>query len=320
VTSHIAPVNGRVLRFTDYGQHWSCKTISKFENIDTPYPPKDYRNGVEDICRMAKKLRGDIAEFWVCNILDWMEIVVQYTSRQLTVASDKLLAISAIAEAWDPESKDTYLAGIWQSHLPEGLMWACKSPRLQVAPATYVAPSWSWASICSGVELINVSDNNVDPQINILTHSVELVDEHAPYGAVKEGVLIMTGLLQRTNIEAAPSQAFTGDETSSALDLSLAHTTLDFCGETLRAKVAKTHLFCLQITVYDDEEMDGPSGLILASADFSELTRIGTFQFYSASVPEDMEGDFEYEESMALQSLVQMDAFQDIEPREFRLV
>ncbi|KAL2060080.1 hypothetical protein VTL71DRAFT_9902 [Oculimacula yallundae] len=56
----------------------------------------------------------------------WQSIAQNYQSRQLTVATDKLPALSGIATIFHHLSKDTYLAGLWESELPCGLLWHCR--------------------------------------------------------------------------------------------------------------------------------------------------------------------------------------------------
>ncbi|KAI3326597.1 hypothetical protein HD806DRAFT_520390 [Xylariaceae sp. AK1471] len=59
----------------------------------------------------------------------WAHIISQYSRRSLSVESDKLPGIGALAEEYSLTKTVTdYLAGIWR-------------------PSTYVAPSWSWASV-----------------------------------------------------------------------------------------------------------------------------------------------------------------------------
>jgi hypothetical protein len=57
----------------------------------------------------------------------WANILTNYTRRALTVPSDKLVALSAVAQRFAEGARGgshlTYLAGIWLEHLPFGLLW-----------------------------------------------------------------------------------------------------------------------------------------------------------------------------------------------------
>jgi hypothetical protein len=81
---------------------------------------------------------------------DWYALVDTYTKCELTFASDRLVALSGVAEdmrhalnTLRPGSH-RYLAGIWEEKLAEGLCWSIRNCKAR--PKDYVAPSWSWAS------------------------------------------------------------------------------------------------------------------------------------------------------------------------------
>ena len=93
----------------------------------------------------------------------WYELMEDYASRSLTKEKDKLPALSGLAfkfKEYFPTGQ--YLAGLWSSHLPSALLWKTMhrpphvdsyngkthKPRRLVS---YVAPSWSWASIDGGI-------------------------------------------------------------------------------------------------------------------------------------------------------------------------
>jgi len=97
----------------------------------------------------------------------WMNLVEMYSARRLTKSSDKLIAISAVAQvisqlpspgavggATRPPLR--YLAGLFQEYLPGQLAWFMKHPDDQRGQdpvahepqklSPYRAPTWSWAS------------------------------------------------------------------------------------------------------------------------------------------------------------------------------
>ncbi|KAJ5623219.1 HET domain protein [Penicillium lividum] len=87
----------------------------------------------------------------------WYTAVDQYTSRGLTYPGDRLPAISGAALRLQEEIGGRYVAGIWESDLPWGLLWESKNtaryPRTKPAmwkmsrPVTSRAPSWSWVAV-----------------------------------------------------------------------------------------------------------------------------------------------------------------------------
>ncbi len=137
----------RVLRFTDFQLHWACEHASVFEKEDTETLPSLHVKKVKVDYEMYKGIRDDNR-----NSRHWMDIVQQFTKRNLTKDSDKLPALSGIAKVWAQTSKDPYLAGLWRSHLPLGLLWTSAQPFMQEKFRAYRAPSWSWASLIGQVD------------------------------------------------------------------------------------------------------------------------------------------------------------------------
>ncbi|KIJ12485.1 hypothetical protein PAXINDRAFT_181585 [Paxillus involutus ATCC 200175] len=76
----------------------------------------------------------------------WVDALSTYTRRKITDRSDKLPAVSAIAQTfgmwWGTER---YIAGLWERRLSHDLLWYRHSPGERTS-GDYVAPSWSWAA------------------------------------------------------------------------------------------------------------------------------------------------------------------------------
>jgi hypothetical protein len=123
--------------------------------------------------------------------LKWNDIVYQFTSRSMTVSSDRLAALSGYAKSVYLKSEASkinetqqrhYLAGLWSDSILDDLMWRCSYP-WKYRPATYRAPSWSWASNDSHVHFVDrvpASCSNV----NILDVSLA-VSGLNPFGSLK---------------------------------------------------------------------------------------------------------------------------------------
>ena len=100
----------------------------------------------------------------------WLDLVQRYCQRHLTLAKDKLPALSGVAREIASWVGDIYHAGLWRSQILMGLNWGvyvfeilhfCDNPEhdRQIAktnppeketaiyPASYRAPSWSWAAL-----------------------------------------------------------------------------------------------------------------------------------------------------------------------------
>jgi hypothetical protein len=79
--------------------------------------------------------------------------VQDYTRRQLTYRTDKLVAIQGVADAVADATSRQYFAGIW-TDTPQsiimGLLWA--SDAKNNGQRIEIAPSWSWASVETPVQ------------------------------------------------------------------------------------------------------------------------------------------------------------------------
>ncbi|KAH7333321.1 heterokaryon incompatibility protein-domain-containing protein, partial [Rhexocercosporidium sp. MPI-PUGE-AT-0058] len=86
------------------------------------------------------------------TLQDWNFVVMDYSSRCLTNETDKLPALSGLADVFHRATNYTYIAGLWRETLLKDLLWKQQwmlygnqvEPGL---PSQYRAPSWSWASI-----------------------------------------------------------------------------------------------------------------------------------------------------------------------------
>jgi hypothetical protein len=168
----------------------------------------------------------------------WTLVVEDYSSAQLTYATDKLVAISALAETFAREYRDkclgplpeflseeptsepstknpedipqqsqssspTYLAGLWYHQLLEQLLWHVKSHRsiTTPGPTPYIAPSWSWASTTSPIDYspIRIAHRNISALSKLISASTTL--SSAPFGAVTAGSIKVLGPLFKARLE-----------------------------------------------------------------------------------------------------------------------
>jgi hypothetical protein len=173
----------RVLHFTNEELIWECCTRhfcecghihGESELYDTMVKTDMYK---DESVRRSQLLSGDA----------WMRLIEIYSARKITEISDKLVAISALAQlagntaantsslnATFPETVEAepaesltpsfYLAGLLRSELHRQLLWYTGDlkpmPRMHtyattalpdsswgIRPALYRAPTWSWASV-----------------------------------------------------------------------------------------------------------------------------------------------------------------------------
>ncbi|KFA73863.1 hypothetical protein S40288_00887 [Stachybotrys chartarum IBT 40288] len=86
----------------------------------------------------------------------WYDIVETYSRGNLTVPTDKLIALKGIEDEVARATKFTYLKGLWEEQLVTDLLWfAIEGPgkRLTSSNGDPVAPTWSWASVQGAIAL-----------------------------------------------------------------------------------------------------------------------------------------------------------------------
>lgn len=126
---------------------------------------------IVDRSEYAKMMGGDQSsaaskakyEFWL------QAIVTDYSQRSLSKISDKLVALSALSTKYASTLSDTYLAGLWRDNLFIGLSWTslAESP----IELNNGAPSWSWASIGSGVKYTHTDRDLIPPGLSLISVS-----------------------------------------------------------------------------------------------------------------------------------------------------
>jgi hypothetical protein len=201
----------RTLFFGKDELFWECRRLRGTETI----PEQAEHHPGYDGLRMATR------ELWE-NLDDqnyqsrlgvWFELVRQYSNKQLTKVSDKLVAVSGLASHLGSSWGDvSYLAGLWSFRLRRGLLWHVAKPQLK-KDKTFIAPSWSWASttgtvIPSGFSALDTFEENLselrDGIIEVLDASTTLDSSYSLYGPVLGGQVRVKGPLMRGKIMRVP--------------------------------------------------------------------------------------------------------------------
>lgn len=271
-----------------------------------------YRRFVHDIDDMRSTSSSSVSQESFEGLSDaWGELIYDYTKRKLTHSADKLLAVSAVAEAFfvtfmgHELASESYLAGLWRQHMPFNLLWIRNVyDDVHHRPA-YRAPSWSWASIDSPA-LFNDYRSMGSKHRNRYTATVvhaqtQLTSRVAPYGQVTGGELQVDGLLKQIpnySIEGINIKLF--DEEYSFEEASL----LDAYQPELTTKPGHelgflVFLLCIirssdaeDGAQFSHQEWSGPLhdsyGLILGrKPNADKYIRIGRYEFHTQSREQD---------------------------------
>ncbi|KAH8656837.1 heterokaryon incompatibility protein-domain-containing protein [Ilyonectria robusta] len=176
--------------------YWRCPEVLKGSDGAPllrvrPYPIEEYRH-ISAIIHPNTQ-HEPLAHDLRLLLTNYYDVVQEYTSRKLSVASDKLPGIAGIASNLTPKL-GPYLAGLWAHDIHCGLLWSATTLPLS---ETFLAPSWSWASRDGRVSIGNdapSSQFNLDEwQLQIVEHYISLRNPDIPFGEVTGGQLIVQG-------------------------------------------------------------------------------------------------------------------------------
>lgn len=131
----------------------------------------------------------------------WWKVVADYTQRSITSPADKLVACGAIAAEFVRVLSTKYLAGLWRDSLLNDLLWFKRPASANIPrPATYRAPSWSWAAV----------DEAVTKHIGEWANEEAAVAVVVQYGVILEDAALPFGQLTLVRCEWGPNRPYDG--------------------------------------------------------------------------------------------------------------
>ena len=201
-------LSSRYLKFTRDDIQWKCNAgavcLCGEELEDTP----QYNNNKNS----NNNLKQDGSTPW--------EVVVRgFSGRVFTNETDKLPAISGLAERFATEQQEEtvqsrYIAGCWEDRIMSlaDLLWSVELSyipgEVSYPPESYVAPSFTWPSVNKRVFFPNSSDGGiVQPLCEVIRVNVQPLSPDRPFGRVLPGgELVVRGpLIRRCILQVAPS-------------------------------------------------------------------------------------------------------------------
>jgi hypothetical protein len=262
----------RFLEYTTTQLKWTCRTLRTFDGDHAPFMFADdegVATPTEIPCLEGRPLP------------QWRRVVCGYTSRNLTMPNDKLIAISAIAKMYRQSTGHTYLAGLWKECLPQELCWRLsEGSSLSSRPREYRAPSWSWAAVDGEIHswLYGFGLDAYVVQIDateILEVTVTQMPPNTTYGTITAGRIAVKGRIatvewyynrRELNVEDHQMDAFPDAKEEGLSSAADAHMTT-------------TALFVLkaQPTWIDTPDVRR-CGLILREDSSGTYKRVGFFQ------------------------------------------
>ncbi|KAK0130468.1 hypothetical protein ONS96_000987 [Cadophora gregata f. sp. sojae] len=164
----------RTLHFAQSQLFWECRHLHACESIPHSY----HKRG--RVTRIS--LNG------VESVQLWKGIVQDYSECRLTKITDKLVAISGLAQAIQSDISCRYVAGLWMTRIENQLCW-CGVDLCKQRPDCYTAPTWSWASIDGPIQWTYMHRKRDPTHIKVLDVVVGYLAEGNAHGAVLSGTL-----------------------------------------------------------------------------------------------------------------------------------
>ncbi|KAM0707928.1 hypothetical protein Q7P35_004577 [Cladosporium inversicolor] len=136
----------RLIHLTASELVWECQmnTSCECKILDDMNPGFSTHQRVREALRRPSEDRHEL-------IFEWMKLLESYSRGELTRETDALPAIAGLANKFSHKNLGEYFAGMWFEEVPMTLCWFSRPPDEGVTdnerPLTYVAPSWSWASV-----------------------------------------------------------------------------------------------------------------------------------------------------------------------------
>lgn len=239
----------------------------------------------------------------------WQRIVEQYSKRNLTVAGDKLPAISGIASKIRKATHSDYLAGLWKGNLASDLLWhttpLVPNGAINYALETWRAPTFSWASLDSPITYTPLDEEERETFVSTIVFLAASIVPTGlnPLGTISTGVMTLRGptisailCAEQNNKVWEYSLLIKGTSTIRIThDCALTDATIKIEGSTKETSVRraqsgdvlhqfKAPVLCLSVARYDNVV----AGLVLTSSeqDSQAWERIGTFAAGSEALQE----------------------------------
>ncbi|KAF7951356.1 hypothetical protein EAE96_006671 [Botrytis aclada] len=226
----------RILHFTFDQMVWECRTHEASETFSLGLPRQvrmnkhtgfKFSGNTRNFGRRQDNKQEEEANKY---LQDWYRVLETYGRSEVTFEKDRLVAIAGVAQKFSLLLHDTFLAGLWQSHLPGTLLWSVhkglrsnhpfpsphpaarelvgKNPTYTLTEssrlASYEAPSWSWASVSGDIDpgypIRLASENSM---IELRTAQINPLDPVFPFGRIHAAHLILSGLLYPLSMDPA---------------------------------------------------------------------------------------------------------------------
>jgi hypothetical protein len=155
-------LSSRVLHYTESELVWECYTTSKCQ-CGRILSQMDEENFPElPSTDTDRALKPTFAYSFLRNLTSeglrdlWENFIFHYSRRKLSHDTDRLPALSGLAQRFQTRTLGKYAAGLWEKHLHTQILWRPRTAgtKIRTRSSKYIAPTWSWASLSCGIYFI----------------------------------------------------------------------------------------------------------------------------------------------------------------------
>jgi hypothetical protein len=196
----------RTLAFTNSQLFWECRCKRASEEFTSEYPIELYEKMQMSFKQphLQNKLKLQALNFHADSRLGdehiprlsraWHNLVMLYSTKEITFEQDKLVAISGLAILFAQQMGADYFSGLWRCTLLSDLLWKVDVDiYIRDRPLTYRAPSWSWAAVeCPVIYLPGWVESTMVSVVDVKVHKAP---GKSQFGRVTGGYLRLQGKL-----------------------------------------------------------------------------------------------------------------------------
>ncbi|RYP71114.1 hypothetical protein DL771_005048 [Monosporascus sp. 5C6A] len=189
------------LRLLHYGKrqiYWQCR--QGYQAADGVPPGLRYPESSHYpvFSTLLSSDRGALPDSFDVNhlLMDYYNMVVSFSYRKFTYDSDKLPALSGLAQRIHKALGGAYLAGLWSVDFNRGLLWYPETLTCEHI-SEYRAPSWSWAVTNARICLDREPLKSNDIAAQLIEYDVEPRNPTYPHGEIISSYVVMRGLTKR---------------------------------------------------------------------------------------------------------------------------
>jgi hypothetical protein len=105
------------IKISDSSSLWQWPSKKQFLDLDNSFPKNSRQTN-----------SSDTENTFTCEdrntlYMRWYAVINDYAKRNLTVETDKLPALSGVAQKFQAKLQDDYVTGLFASDLHRGLLW-----------------------------------------------------------------------------------------------------------------------------------------------------------------------------------------------------